>query len=291
MSIDRDVVGGVAVVVFVGIGIGVAATIIYKKVKDLKQVDPNEKVITVADLDDILRERRITERKAMEETEDDDHEYPADYKPMGNPVDDIYPSDDETEDYDDTIVLSDEEGGEGKLLKGTDPNSEFALEQFIKMEIAEFRRNSAEEMMIRRLFKYRFLPKTRGDRITHDTLQKERMDFFGPDSKWCWEPTWADLILHFAKRIDYNLGDGVPHWTSYIFDHLNFRPGMKDQELLDSLENLVGHTFINDDTGFVGLFGLDDGGCNDVNDQLKHSVDNVYSFEMELQAFLHMAME
>ena len=276
MSMDRDVVGGVAIVVFVGIGIGVAATVIYKKRKDLKKVDPNEGVITVEDLDDILRARKeprfIT---TSDDIEDNDHEYPEDY--------------DETED--DLIVLSDDEGGEGKLLKGTDVNGGFALEQYIKMHTAEFRHNDIEEMVIRRLFKHKFVPKTRGDRITYDTLLKERVDFFGPESKWCWEATWGDLILYFAKRLDYNLNDGVVYWVGYIFDHLGFRPGMKDDELLDALENLTSHTFINDDTGYVGLFGLDDGGCNDVNDQLKHSVDTTYSFEMEFQAFLHMAME
>lgn len=240
----------------VGLFVGTVALIVYKKYKKMKL---EKEAITVDDLGDILASKE-------------------------EPV-----ADDEEEEVAEDIILSDiPEVGEFELKKGTDPNSEYALEQFINMQTAEFKKGSEQERVLRTLYKHEYEPENSGDRTTYDNLLDIRREFFGEDSKWSGSTTWAELILYYAERLTYDLDNTIEYWTTYILDHLQIDTGTREEDLIDTFYNLNDHEFVNHDSGYFGLFGLDDEAMKVLYNHLLRSMYHKYAFEMEFNAFLNM---
>ena len=197
--------------------------------------------------------------------------------------------DEKLEDEEHDEKLEDEEG-DGKMRKGTDPNSSQALEQFINMNTADLQKGFGDDQMLRILFGIPFKPETTGDKVLYGALLASRLDFFGPESKWSNIVTWADVLIHYADKLDFEIGGGQSAWIHHFFEHLEFVPQMNREEMRFQLTNLTKHNFINHNTGLFGLFGLDDSGCLDLHCQLEYSVEKRYSFEMEFNSFIEMKL-
>lgn len=183
------------------------------------------------------------------------------------------------------------EEGTRKVKKGTDINSPYALGQFINMEMAELKETSDEGQIVRMLFNHAFEPGKGGDRTLASSLMDNRAGFFGPDSKWADTVTWGDLILHYARKLDYHLDEGVGHWVRYILDHLDITPYIDNDLLFLIFDRLSDHTYVNEYSGLSGLFGLDDDGCQYVEGHLDMTMDHKATFEMEFNGFLNMLDE
>ena len=184
-----------------------------------------------------------------------------------------------------------EDGGEETVKKGTDPNSIDALEQYIRMQTAEFDNGSNNEIIIRTLHRHEFRPATIADETLYGALLDRRREFFGPDSKWAKGVSWADVILNYAEKLEYHLEESLEHWTTYILDQIGLKQRMSKDEIDMYLADLENHTFYNHTTGYFGMFGLDDGGMIELDDMLQYAVEKRYSFEMEFNSFLGMVLE
>ena len=264
--------------IMAGVAVAAASSFVVWKLwkKHKEENDVPEEIIRVEDLKRLKEEAGVIPKfgSAKDVLEDDPLE----------PVFDMG-----FEDFEETEI-NDEEDGETKMRKGTDPNSSYALEQFINMNTADLQKGCRDDQMLRVLFSIPFKPETTGDRVLYGALLASRLDFFGQDSKWSNIVTWADVVIHYANKLDFEIAGGISAWIHHFFEHLQFVPKMNREELKFQLSNLAKHNFINHNTGLFGLFGLDDSGCTDLHCQLEYSVEKRYSFEMEFNSFIEMKL-
>ena len=139
-----------------------------------------------------------------------------------------------------------------------DPNSREARDQFIKMKIAEWSPGDEAHDLLMYLFTFPFTPTNEDDKLLRKVLMYNREEFFGPDSKWNSRITWADVILHYAESLEFNLGESINHWTEYMLDNMGINVIMSSESLDRLLSDLANHSFYNEDTNRFGLFGLND---------------------------------
>ena len=145
---------------------------------------------------------------------------------------------------------------EEKLLH--DPDSLEARMQFIEMKLAEWPHEEGARLMLFNLFAFPFKPTNEEDKLLRKVLSYNREEFFGPDSKHNSEITWADVILHYAESLEFNLGESINHWTEYMLDNMGINVVMSSESLDRLLSDLANHSFYNEDTNRFGLFGLND---------------------------------
>lgn len=178
-----------------------------------------------------------------------------------------------------------------ELRRGVDVNSHYALEQFISMETAEIKQTSKEGLVLQMLYGHMFEPINGGDKTLKGVLEDNREQFFGPDSQWTSAVTWSDVIMHYARKIDYNVGEGIPHWVRFIIEQLEITKETNLNDLNDIFDCLIDHSFVNQSTGYYGLFGLDDDGVLFMGDSIESAMDNKVTFQIEFGAFLEMLMK
>ena len=242
----------------------------------------------VAELGSYLYERHTFNKNAEIDTFED-------YIPMSKRTSAEVDEEAETEEefgYEDEIKYIDEtrqekleEGGENKLKRGVDPNSKYAMETYIRAKISEV--SSHNHSVIYKLFEYEFAPATAADRITYEVLLERRMEFFGPSSKYSNFVSWADLILYYAERMDFDLDEGIGRWTDYILTQLDITATTKDDDINYILHDVAHHRFLNHETGFATMFALDDAGMMFVQKMISRTISKEQTFEMEFNAFLN----
>lgn len=144
-----------------------------------------------------------------------------------------------------------------KILRH-DPNSREARDQFIKMMVAEWSPGDEAYDVLLYLFTFPFTPTSEEDKLLRKVLMYNREEFFGPDSKWNSRITWADVILHYAQNLEFNLGESINYWTEFMLDNMGMNVIMSSEAIDRLLTDLSNHSFYNPDTNLFGLFGLDD---------------------------------
>lgn len=192
---------------------------------------------------------------------------------------------DEFVEFSDFKVEEEKEGGETKLKRGVDPNSKYAMETYIRSMIRDV--NPQSHAVIYKLFDYEFAPTNVADGITYDVLVERRRDFFGSISKYSNMVSWADLILYYAERMDFDLDEGVGRWTDYILTQLDINSSTKDDDITYILHDVGNHKFINHETGLATMFALDDDGVAFVRNMISRTIAKEQTFEMEFNAFLN----
>lgn len=192
---------------------------------------------------------------------------------------------DEFVEFSDFKVEEEKEGGETKLKRGVDPNSKYAMETYIRSMIRDV--NPQAHAVIYKLFDYEFAPTNVADGITYDVLVERRRDFFGSISKYSNMVSWADLILYYAERMDFDLDEGVGRWTDYILTQLDINSSTKDDDITYILHDVGNHKFINHETGLATMFALDDDGVAFVRNMISRTIAKEQTFEMEFNAFLN----
>ena len=192
---------------------------------------------------------------------------------------------DEFVEFSDFKVEEEKEGGETKLKRGVDPNSKYAMETYIRSMIRDV--NPQSHAVIYKLFDYEFAPTNVADGITYDVLVERRRDFFGSISKYSNMVSWADIILYYAERMDFDLDEGVGRWTDYILTQLDINSSTKDDDITYILHDVGNHKFINHETGLATMFALDDDGMVFVRNMMSRTIAKEQTFEMEFNAFLN----
>ena len=166
-----------------------------------------------------------------------------------------------------------------------DPNSREARDQFIKMKIAEWPPDEGAHNILVYLFTFPFAPTTEDDKLLRKVLMYNREEFFGPDSKWNSRITWADVILHYAENLEFNLGHTITYWTEFILDNMGIHELMSSETVDEMLAHLSNHTFWNSDDRF-GLFGLDDDQLDDAYLIADDQVDPSLTFDIQFNEYL-----
>ena len=253
----------------------------YKLYKELqKGAISNEELEVELEARRLLRE---TEKKQQAFDDIDVEELPMGYD--GQIAEEV----DEFEIDEDGIYIDPEdmrEEKEGEELRYA-PNSQEALDQFKGMNLAEFDTIRPAKDIMMRLYNQLYVSGSRQDRMVWEYLVDERVQFFGDDCEWNEYPTWADLILHYARLIDFDIDGGVEYWTNVILDNLGLEPNMSDTRLGNTLGMVSRHQFTGPN-GF-GIFGLNDELYQKVLD--KSMLGDPITFFKEYNAFLESKLE
>lgn len=174
---------------------------------------------------------------------------------------------------------------EEKVLR-YNPDSIRARDQFIKMELAELLPSSPEYQLMKRLYDFNFEPLNEGDNILHSQLADYRQEFFGPQSRWNELVSFADIITHYARLIDFNIGNGVAHWITYMLGGLDIREIDSSFTIENAITRLNQHEYYNPKTASYGVFGLMEGSMRDAQIIADDTIDGEISYEIEFNEFL-----
>lgn len=181
-----------------------------------------------------------------------------------------------------------QEGEDGKLRY--EPSSNEALDQFIRMELAEWSTLDDTYATMLRLFDVPFNPKNDGDYDLKTRLIDYRVGFFGFESRWVQVITYADLVLHYARSATYNCDESVKYWVEYFLEFNELHHTIPSYEIDNILEDLNGHVYFNSETETFGLFGLTRDYMDSAIKIANRNVDQSVTYEIEFNEFLKSCM-
>lgn len=167
-----------------------------------------------------------------------------------------------------------------------EPNSKDARNQFIKMELAEWVPLEDTYATLLKLYEFPFKPQNDGDDMLRTQIIDFRAQFFGYGSKWTQEVTVADIIIHYAKAAEFNIGESVRYWVEYFleFNELDFTQSSRH---IDSVLNaLNSHTYFNEERQTFGLFGLSRNYMDQAIKIANRNIDGSVTYEIEFNEFL-----
>lgn len=167
-----------------------------------------------------------------------------------------------------------------------DPHSQEALDQYIKMELAEWLPLEDTYSTLMNLFQVPYQPLNDGDAMLRNAIMDYRVQFFGFDSRWVKPITFADVILHYAKAAQYNCNETVKYWAEYFleFNEIDYTtPPSKLEHLIGRLNN---HSYFNEERQTFGLFGLDQQSMDQAVDIANRNIDRSVTYEIEFNEFL-----
>lgn len=167
-----------------------------------------------------------------------------------------------------------------------DPNSQEALDQFINMELADWRDNENIRLTMSNLFTKEFTPRNDGDQILKTKLIDYRVGFFGFGSIHTLDVTIAEILLHYARAATYNIGESVGFWVDYFLGFNELWHDMDDMELEDTIRELNQHGYFNSDRQTHGIFGLTPDRMNEAERIASFSFGGLVTYEIEFNEFL-----
>lgn len=181
------------------------------------------------------------------------------------------------------VLLEDE--GVGRLRY--DPNSDEALMQFMKMELAEWGPNDQEmKDSFFWLFEVPFAPMNEGDEGLYNRLVHNRESFFGPASKWCERVSFADMVLYFAKLTDYNIGGSIKQWANLFISYVGLHEVHESTDIEEIVVTLLEHDTSMVHEGLYGIFGLSSTQLQNALKVASRKPVDELTFDIEFQEFL-----
>jgi hypothetical protein len=174
---------------------------------------------------------------------------------------------------------------EDKVLR-FEPSSIEALNQFKRMELADWHHTDETYHIMARLFDFPFQPTCDGDDFLRTNIIDYRVQFFGFGSKWSREVSYADVILYYARAAFYNCDESVRFWVEYFLEFNEFPPHASSQELDEVLMALNKHTYFNEERATFGLFGLTRESMDNAFKIANRNIDCSVTYEIEFNEFL-----
>ena len=115
-----------------------------------------------------------------------------------------------------------------------DKNSREAWDQYVEMKLAEFNGEDLDTM--RRLYKKEFVPNERIDEngIFYHEVIDQHTEFFGEDSKYNTYFTVGDLVIYWAYKLNWDLGDDDNYNIVYFAKLILDRSGLGETIMNDS---------------------------------------------------------
>lgn len=165
-------------------------------------------------------------------------------------------------------------------------NSKQARMQFIRMELAEWGALEETYSNMLHLFKIDFQPTNDGDWALRNTILDYRVQFFGFESKWSKEITMADVILHYARALQFECDETVSHWVEHILDYTGLDAYLTPEEREDKINRLNNHTFFNQETNTYGPFGLSEDEFRSAQFIAGRNIDDKVTYDIEFNEFL-----
>lgn len=167
-----------------------------------------------------------------------------------------------------------------------EPNSREALSQFIKMELAEWAPLDDTHQTLRNLFEFPFKPVNDGDHLLRTQIIDYRAQFFGHASKWTKDVTIADIILHYARQAEFQVGENVKYWTEYFLQFNEVDVDTASQHIDDWINHINNHVYFNEERATFGLFGLTRESMDMAIRIANRNIDGSVTYEIEFQEFL-----
>lgn len=165
-----------------------------------------------------------------------------------------------------------------------DPNSLEARGQFLCMELAEWADGDYTKERMFYIFNQPFIPNTQTDSNTHSQIQDYKREFFG-GGRWVDEITIGDLIMHYARMTDYNVGRGVRYWVEHFLEVSDLEDSTPEQTV-DIVDALNEHRYYSEAQDSYGLFGLTEFQIEDARDFALRSIDRTLTFDIQYNEFL-----
>lgn len=203
------------------------------------------------------------------------------------------------EEYDEIEVselntqISDEEAkelmeeGADEVLRH-DPESTEAFEQYKNMRLAEFDTIKGPRRTLERLFQYEFIPKNEIDRNLQHSIHEERAIFFG-NSSYTDVASFAEVVLHFAELLNFDLDYSIEYWTDYILMNVAIRPGTGEATASRIIEDISGHVWWYN--GLYGIFGLSEDDYGELVRQSPHVPDEEMTFLKQYHMYISKRLE
>lgn len=174
---------------------------------------------------------------------------------------------------------------EDKTLR-YDPNSVEAKHQYIRMELADWHHDDDVYRTLLQLFEFAFVPTSDGDETLRTQIIEYKVQFFGFNSRWNREVSFADVILHYARKAEFNCGEGIAYWAEYFlsFNEFYWDNTSKQNDTLILRHN--SHTYFNEERQTFGLFGLSREGMDQAIRTANMNLDRSVTYEIEFNEFL-----
>ena len=226
----------------------------YKAYKMYKHIKAEE--ITAEEVMKVIEERKLKKQaeetaKALEEREArkdisvEDYDIEEDALPI---VEYEYEYEEEEETYEE------DEEEELDILR-YEPNSLEAKDQYTMLLLSDFDRYSRDYTLLNRLLQVPFSGDPKVNEIMLDNIWEAKAHFYGPDSVWLDVASWGDVIIYFADRAMFDLGNTRDYWFGVYMDILGFSTSdsVSDQEFDEIVDSLCNNYFYGANFGIFGL--------------------------------------
>lgn len=237
------------------VGAVTASTIVfysYKAYKMYKHIKAEE--ITAEEVMKVIEERKLkqqaeetakalAEREARKDISVEDYDIEEDALPI---VEYEYEYEEETYEEDEEEELD--------ILR-YEPNSLEAKDQYTMLLLSDFDRYSRDYTLLNRLLQVPFSGDPKVNEIMLDNIWEAKAHFYGPDSVWLDVASWGDVIIYFADRAMFDLGNTRDYWFGVYMDILGFSTSdsVSDQEFDEIVDSLCNNYFYGANFGLFGL--------------------------------------
>lgn len=289
--------------VYTGLGIGLlvgTGYVIYRAWKEYKKEQNREEISAYEikvkkELDDEMKKRE--EILEDEDEEEEELEYTVDFDEVNiaPSEDDDYHEDEEIEEEEDEDEEEDivigylEDEKEGEILRH-EPNSKEALAQFKAMVLSDYEENETLWDVLNKLWGYSYNPRNTADATVKKHLFEAREEFFGEDSKWNDQITFAEVVIFFGNKLAWDFDVDIIGCTKIIVDAIELDSTSGDTKITNTIADLVSHDFVSKDQRY-GLFGL---ALEDYREHIlnypsvKVAVNSDVTFNMEYDVFCNI---
>lgn len=174
-----------------------------------------------------------------------------------------------------------------------DRNSVDAKHQYIRMELADMEEDFACDAyrIMLQLFEFPFQPTNSGDEVLRSQIVDHKVEFFGFGSKWVNEVSFAEVILHYARRAEFDIGETVDYWINYFMEFNDFMWDSTSEDFDRILMSLNTHTYFNEERHTFGLFGLTREYMDSAIKISQMNADRSVTYEIEFQEFLKSCIQ
>ena len=242
------------------VGAVTASTIVfytYKAYKMYKHIKSEE--ITAEEVMKVIEERKLQKQaeetaKALEEREARKDISVEDYDVEDEDEEVVPLVQYEYEEYLRENGEDEEEEMELDILR-YEPNSQEAKDQYLMLLLSDFDRYSRDYALLNKLLHVPFSGDPEVNDIMLDNIWEAKAHFYGTDSKWLDETSWGDVIIYFADRASFDLGNTRDYWFGTFMDTLGFSidNSVSDQEFDEIVESIYSNYFYGANFGIFGL--------------------------------------
>lgn len=135
-----------------------------------------------------------------------------------------------------------------------EPNSQEALEQYKQMLVRDITNDETKQTLLKLMdYEYKFTPGTMDENVYLDFIAT-RVEFFGENSKWAHFVSVAELFLHYAKWLDYDVNGGINKYATILLTNAGLDSMMGEASFQRQVDLLLSHELYTKH-GY-GMFGL-----------------------------------